>query len=215
LLQFVDPAEASAASFRALDVRPGGAELLVGTYRCDLWELNPLGTTLTATGGIGNGSGNTAATLGAGQGTMAGPMAAPGAPGAAVVAAGVAGGGGVMSLTPIAAAAADAVRHQAAAAGALGMPGAPGTALGRPGTATATATATASGTGGGGGGAPLPEPLVHGHTADVYCCAWNPVKPHQFASTCESANVYLWHAKRRLLLVGWMGRGEWGAAGWG
>lgn len=194
----MDPAETSAASFRALDVRPGGAELLVGTHRCDLWELNPLGTPLTATSGAAGATLGGAAgqgMLGAPQGTMSGAAAAaaaPGAPGATVVR------GGRVGLTPIAASAADAVRNQAAAGAAAGGALTGTTPLGGVPMPTGTATATGAG---GAGGAPLPEPLVHGHTADVYCCAWNPVKPHQFASTCESANVYLWHAKRRLLLV--------------
>lgn len=45
VLQFQHPAQLGAASFRALDVRPGGVELLLGTHCCDLWELNPSAAT--------------------------------------------------------------------------------------------------------------------------------------------------------------------------
>jgi hypothetical protein len=41
--QFQDPAERHPASVRALDVQPGGGCLVLGTSRCDLWELQRSG----------------------------------------------------------------------------------------------------------------------------------------------------------------------------
>ncbi|GLC44364.1 hypothetical protein PLESTF_000049800 [Pleodorina starrii] len=47
----------------------------------------------------------------------------------------------------------------------------------------------------------VPEPLTQGHSADVYGLAFHPKKPHKFATACDSANVFLWNAKRRQLLA--------------
>lgn len=35
----MDPAESDPTAFRALDVKPGGSEIVVGTHRCDIWEI--------------------------------------------------------------------------------------------------------------------------------------------------------------------------------
>lgn len=43
--------------------------------------------------------------------------------------------------------------------------------------------------------------LLQGHSADVYGVAWHPLKPYRFVTACECNNVYLYHAKRRVLLV--------------
>lgn len=112
-LQFQHPAQSSPASFRALDVRPGGSELLLGTHCYDLWELNP------AASGIGAAAANTA-------------RAGPGAAAAASV---------------------------------------------------------------------LPEPLIQGHTGDVWGVAYHPLKPHRFVTACESSSIYVWHGRRRQLMV--------------
>lgn len=126
MLQFQDPAESTPASFRALDVRPGGVELLVGTHRCDLWEINP-------------------------------------------------------------STASKAHAHDAASVPAD--------------KATSSVTTAPKGYTKIGGGGILPDPLIQGHTGDVYGVAFHPKKPHKFATACESNNVYLWHARRRQLLV--------------
>ena len=54
----------------------------------------------------------------------------------------------------------------------------------------------------------IPEVLVQGHTDDVYAMAFHPKKPHKFATVCDSANVFLWNAKRRQLMVGGRVRGS-------
>ena len=36
----------------------------------------------------------------------------------------------------------------------------------------------------------------------MYAMAFHPKKPHKFATVCDSANVFLWNAKRRQLMVG-------------
>ena len=46
-----------------------------------------------------------------------------------------------------------------------------------------------------------PEPLTQGHSADVYGLAFHPKKPHKFATACDSANVFLWNARRRQLMA--------------
>lgn len=45
------------------------------------------------------------------------------------------------------------------------------------------------------------EPLIQGHSADVYGLSWHPLKPYRFVTASEGSNVYLYHAKRRVLLV--------------
>lgn len=115
-LQFQHPAQSGPASFRALDVRRGGSELLLGTHCCDLWELNPA----AATGGI-NASAAAASTA-------------------------------------------------------------------RPGSAAAAASV-------------LPEPLIQGHTGDVWGVAYHPLKPHRFVTACESNSIFVWHGRRRQLMV--------------
>uniref|UniRef100_A0A383W527 PLAT domain-containing protein n=1 Tax=Tetradesmus obliquus TaxID=3088 RepID=A0A383W527_TETOB len=115
-LQFQHPAQSGPASFRALDVRRGGSELLLGTHCCDLWELDPA----AATGGIN-----------------ASPSAASTA---------------------------------------------------RPGSAAAAASV-------------LPEPLIQGHTGDVWGVAYHPLKPHRFVTACESNSIFVWHGRRRQLMA--------------
>ena len=46
-----------------------------------------------------------------------------------------------------------------------------------------------------------PEPLILGHTADVYGVAWHPKKPYRFVTACEGHNIHLFNAKRRMLMA--------------
>eukprot|EP00775_Hariotina_reticulata_P001782 gene1782-2116_t len=109
-VQFQDPGEDAPASFRALDVRPAGSELLLGTHCCDLWVMNvAVSCTTLATG---NSEG-----------------------------------------------------------------------MGREGVGV------------------LPEPLIQGHTGDVYGLAYHPKKPHRFVTACQSHHLYVWHGKRRQLMA--------------
>lgn len=43
LPQFLDPAEKSPSSVRALDVAHGGGTMVLGTSRCDIWEVSGAG----------------------------------------------------------------------------------------------------------------------------------------------------------------------------
>lgn len=37
--------------------------------------------------------------------------------------------------------------------------------------------------------------------ADACAVAWHPGRPHKFATTCEGPSIYVWHARRRGLIV--------------
>jgi WD40 repeat protein len=71
-----------------------------------------------------------------------------------------------------------------------------------------TAATTAASTGRAGSGAAaanvLPEPLIQGHTGDVWGVAYHPLKPHRFATACESDSIFVWHGRRRQLMVSWL-----------
>lgn len=148
-MQFQDPAQTSpvcteaCTSFRAIDVRPGGMELLAATHNSDLWQINPTtaATALTANTAVVTSSNAaevkpTPSSASASHGSLAeGPDAA------AVLAA------------------KDVSRGS------------------------------------------LPEALIQGHTGDVYGIAYHPKKPHVFVTACESNHIFLWHAKRKQLIV--------------
>jgi hypothetical protein len=165
--QLADPAESTPASFRSMDVRPKGVELLVGTHRCDIWEINPRASRVQA-----QGLGSTEAHAGPGLNGQAAAAAAAATATRAVSAASTAG--------------------RNAANG--GTKGGTNRAMGSNGVGLQH-----SGTGAGGN--LLPECLVRGHTGDVYGAAFHPKKPHKFVTACESNNVFLWHARRRQLIV--------------
>lgn len=110
LAQFQDPGEDAPASFRALDVKPAGSELLLGTHCCDLWVMNV-----------------------------------------------------AVRCTTIATGSSEGLDQQGAGV--------------------------------------LPEPLIQGHTGDVYGLAYHPKKPHRFVTACQSHHLYVWHGKRRQLMV--------------
>jgi WD40 repeat protein len=50
----------------------------------------------------------------------------------------------------------------------------------------------------------LPEPLIQGHTGDVWGVAYDPLKPHRFVTACESNSIFVWHGRRRQLMLSYV-----------
>ena len=52
--------------------------------------------------------------------------------------------------------------------------------------------------------------FIDGHEADLYSIEWHPVKPHIFATACESSRLFVFDAQKRIVLktckVGFLGR---------
>lgn len=53
----------------------------------------------------------------------------------------------------------------------------------------------------GGRGGSLPEVMIQGHTGDVWGIVYHPKKPHILVTACESNHIFVWHAKRKQLMV--------------